>query len=533
MYFLHYDKALLTQIEEACSPSTLLAESSIVPSEEEIKRIIASEWEKGTFQAPMYDRMAITIDADGNSVSFSMRRKISRHIDYKSSRVSIDASAFDADRLQDPFTYREVTDLARVDGCTIDEVKRRFTRAIAKSDSIKKLVQFSTDNVVTILHPTTGEPEFRFQLPSSDPPAVPRPPPPATMPTGSNPLQNSGSLSSSPSSSPGPLSGRRIALDPALLSGSIDVDGLESETMGGKRTGLLNLHLALVLKYKLELLGADILMSRAPGRMSSGQTWQSWCDAPSTRKLYAEWVEMSRQNLHEYYDKLMASMDSGDPSVFVRECQLRILKQLDRTTRSVYLNALTPDVSIHWCFGPADRHQKSFFACTPGSFCDGELVIRRSRVDFTRLLLTRSIDRSERLCTSLALQLERDAFLVPRANAEIERWLMPLGHPGVKARNLQVPREVRSPSAYLSLLYPLNDEATLLELTTFDQVVHISPTKTLKTSAAICVIAERLAEGLVDYFTERTSPTQSDEKRVLNTIAVDTPPASVQPMGVK
>jgi hypothetical protein len=487
MYFREYSPALFQRVSQACGNA--VTKQYVLPSADELNVQHLSIWSTGAIQGPIYDKLGIEIkstatDATGlPAVTFELRHKLSNHVDFKPTQYDeSDAAVIDSEARVDAFSYTDVQDLARLAGNSGDQVRARLVRAIAKSDSIKELVQISPENVVSIINPATKAVEFTFQLCSQPLPAPPGP------------------SSAFPKNSALPLAGYRIALDPAFLSGSMNEVAIETESMGSVRTGELNLQLALVLKYKLELLGAEIWLTRTPNRMCSGQTWREWCDAPRTRKLGTHWIQMIRQNLHEYYDKLIATIKTGDPRAFVEECHLRILKQLDRSLRAGYINSVTPDISVHFCFGPADE-QKAFFACTPGSFCENECLTRRSRMDMARLLLTNAIERSERLCTAIAEELEKgEDFMVPRPNKQNEKWLLPLGHPGVNARNLQTPRLVRVPSSFLCLLYPTHDIKALSDLTTLDQDVDIAPQRTIKTSVDIVKIADRVADGLVKYF---------------------------------
>jgi len=180
----------------------------------------------------------------------------------------------------------------------------------------------------------------------------------------------------------------------------------------------------------------------------------------------------------------------------------------DLRKRAEKINAFSPDITliIHYNAHLNDHEKEADrpftrsnynLAFIPGAFCQGELTRKEDRYEFLRLLLTDTIEESQKLSRYIVQEFVRhlDVPLITRSDTAsyIEKACL-LQEPGVYCRNLALTRLIRSPVCYGETLIQ-NNEDEAYRLASGDAFIM-----GISCSSRIQQVAQAYFEGIKQYF---------------------------------
>jgi len=263
-----------------------------------------------------------------------------------------------------------------------------------------------------------------------------------------------------------PLAGKKIAIDPGHLGGDMEMALLEGKFVRMRHgdellefnEGNLNLATAILLKQKLEAVGAEVLLTRsAEGVSAFGKTYGQWLEQDFEKALQTA-LKQGEINRWEYRKLKRYSPQQ----VFHRFFKHREMKE-----RARKINRFAPDISLVIHFNIDERTFLSrpnksemvpaevnyCMAFIPGSFLDGELQKPEDRIAFAQKLFSEDVERSI-LLAERVMHYHHKLLKVPFATAEhrlsyLEHNSLPIPNaPGVYARNLVLTRFINGPVCY-------------------------------------------------------------------------------------
>jgi N-acetylmuramoyl-L-alanine amidase len=220
----------------------------------------------------------------------------------------------------------------------------------------------------------------------------------------------------------------------------------------------LTLATALALQEKLIAQGAEVLLTRsAPGMSAMGIG-------------YSEWRETQFSSSIQYAIEI-GLIDSAEAKYFrtkatEKEIFINLFNRLDLLARAKMINTFHPDLTMilhynvdskNWEQRDAEGYMYSgsenyCMAFVPGSFMFGELEKPVDRLAFLRLLITDDLAASTNLSGKVVEQFEKKLHVPPVKQSQqltyLQNACIPIGGPGVFARNLTLTRLVYGPLCY-------------------------------------------------------------------------------------
>ncbi len=277
------------------------------------------------------------------------------------------------------------------------------------------------------------------------------------------------------------LQGKRIALDPGHLGGDMRfieeryVHMKPSDKIGGRDDvafdeGTLTLGTALILKRLLESAGATVMMTKTQvGESAYHKSFADWkrddFEVEAKKKVEALPEEKRAEALKWW-------MNTTDAEKFSK-----LYNAHDLTARAEKINEFKPDLTlmIHYNAIPQDRvdghnvgtDENFNMAFIPGSFVGGELKVREARYHFLRLLLTGTLEKSEKLSKFAMEAFAKELGVTseikdPKASAPyLEQYCLKTDSDGVYCRNLGLTRQTKGVICYGETLCQINFEESL------------------------------------------------------------------------
>lgn len=263
-----------------------------------------------------------------------------------------------------------------------------------------------------------------------------------------------------------PLLGKKIAIDPGHIGGDTLSARREKRLAKIKSEkkdeyvvteGSLTMQTALILKSKLEKLGATVLLTRSgEGQNAFGYSFDEWM-----KKDFEKSVAQAFQN-KEISDKeknKLLNPKTTEEYIYYHFFIPEELKQ-----RAVLINDFKPDLTViihynvdetnkNWS-KPSEKNCNMVFI--PGAFMDGEMETVRNRFEFLRLLVNDDLSKSASLSSYLIKRFETN-LKVPAATQNDASYLQdnckstPVK--GVFCRNLTLTRYVHGTIIYGEPLY--------------------------------------------------------------------------------
>jgi N-acetylmuramoyl-L-alanine amidase len=229
---------------------------------------------------------------------------------------------------------------------------------------------------------------------------------------------------------------------------------------------------AAIVEAELQKRGVIVVLSRSFGNTSFGKSYKQWLQDDFKTSLMKE---LSAGNITELEYKSFSGMNSSYDSMFVFH---HYFKNLEFRQRLKNLDDANPDlaINIHYNAHEKDIRDAQGFnkpvsfdysmAFAPGAFLPSELKTTRDKLDFLRLLFSKSIEHSIKL-SDLILQHEtRTVGIKPVSYSEFnpdDLHAIATNKPGVMLRNLAMNRILRCPVSYLeALLQDCENEIPLL-----------------------------------------------------------------------
>lgn len=302
------------------------------------------------------------------------------------------------------------------------------------------------------------------------------------------------------------LNGYKIALDPGHLAGDLETAKMEKKWVEMKNPpaqlieGELTLATALILKGKLEVQGATVMITRDQPNISSfGIDFVKWTDS-----LFIKAADdaYARQDI-SFEEKNYLLTKATNLEIFRRFFLLEDLRE-----RARKINEFNPDLTliIHYNVDETNTNwnkstKKNFnMAFVGGSFTADELDKPEARVEFLRLLLTddieRSVEFSKYMMESLVAKTKVPAALDSNA-VYLKDNCMKTDVKGVYCRNLTLTRKVKGVICYGESLYQDNvNECKLLS----KKDVKAGE---LETSKRVEEVAEAYFQGIMNYIKNR------------------------------
>lgn len=307
------------------------------------------------------------------------------------------------------------------------------------------------------------------------------------------------------------LKGKRIAIDPGHMAGTMAEAQMEEKYLifhkdsikTLKETieiieGNLTLATALLVKQKLEKEGAEVFLTRSkPGFTTYDISVEEWLKNSSfyLNKAQSEGLISPAQK-----NKLMNESDKGKFQGY--------LKNADLIERAKKINKYLPDLTliIHYNVDeknfPWTRPTKKNFnmAFVAGNIKADNLEKKSNRVEFLRLLISEDLMNSIRLSDILVKHFEQD-LKVPTAIVTDADYLIKESiathAKGVYSRNLALTRLIHGPITYGESLYQDNvSESQKLS----SRILDVNE---MKTSERVAQVADAYYKAVVDYFKEK------------------------------
>lgn len=265
-----------------------------------------------------------------------------------------------------------------------------------------------------------------------------------------------------------------VAIDPGHFGGNQEeaaverrIVNVEGSQIGEKKNhsfheAELTYATALLIKEKLEALGAHVMITRPNGAGAKKKSFNKWLQEDF--KLDLEQQFRSSQISETFYNDLrIINIDSL--SSRSRNTVFEFYKFLDFRARIDKINDFNPNVTLVLHFNATEgskpygteRFTKPVkdnysMAFIPGAFMPGELDKHEAILDFTRLTLSPDFENSERLA-HLILKQHQASMKVPPIGYDSLKGLKnnvnKTQYEGVFARNLPMTRMVRGPVVYL------------------------------------------------------------------------------------
>lgn len=286
-----------------------------------------------------------------------------------------------------------------------------------------------------------------------------------------------------------PLVGIKIAIDPGHIAGNMETARMEGKyiqmDLDDEKIGFYESEIAWetaqVLKYKLEGLGAQVMLTRsAPGNTAFGITYKAWYD----------------RYLQQKKDKKESIKGLTEDRVF--GTTFRVMDLLERCNN---INLFQPDLTVvvHYNVdgGNAPWRQptkKNYnVAFVGGGFLESELKNQDDRFQMLRLLLTDELEKSIEL-SRYVLDSFESILKVPTDKSPYYGNSLPTGTPGVNSRNLTLTRKVYGIICYGESLYQDNGQECRA-LNRKEEIIA-----GIRTSKRVVEVADAYLEGILNFY---------------------------------
>jgi N-acetylmuramoyl-L-alanine amidase len=330
--------------------------------------------------------------------------------------------------------------------------------------------------------------------------------------------------------SPKPLQGLRVALDPGHLGGDmalieerfVDLDlgiGDDGKPMRFQfNEGTLAVATAKLIQRQLQAYGATVMLTKEkPGQSVYHQSFDAWCAKTFDMQGADEWLTVAGQKKVIAYLRRQSYVPSQQRDLAARLWRIEraphadkvfMLKQtvfrlgyntLDLQARAVKINAFNPHVTlvIHYnAVGSGTEVARGNYSMTfvPGSFLVGELSSRRARYELVRLLVTDDLKESIKVAGSIAKHMEQTLTLPLMGAAYDITGNVVFVAPGIFCRNLLLTRCIHGVLCYGETLIQNNAEEAQ-RLAQKDITVDGIPT-----SSRVVAVAQAYVKGICQYF---------------------------------
>jgi N-acetylmuramoyl-L-alanine amidase len=305
---------------------------------------------------------------------------------------------------------------------------------------------------------------------------------------------------------PHSLKGMKIAIDPGHIGGAYSMGETESRCMTlatpqplmrGEDSvkqiqlveGDLTFFTALILKHKLDSMGAQVMLTRTDTGVSAlGITFFEW-KKKIKNKAYLD--SLINNNLISEKSVHLLNEHLADKTLFAD-----VFASVDMAARAKKINAFQPDVTviIHYNVNeknsPWNHTTDKDFVMTfvPGCITAEDLKTLAGRLNFLRLLISPDIENSVKLSSAVGKSIS-SKLNVPLAQKTDATYLSErcLSTPakGVYSRDLALTRLIKGPLVYGEPLYQDNVQECIL--------------LTAKDSKRIELVAEAYYQGIVEY----------------------------------
>ncbi len=302
------------------------------------------------------------------------------------------------------------------------------------------------------------------------------------------------------------LKGLKIAIDAGHIAGDMEMGILEKKCLEFTCSnlkgsidsieiaeGTLTFAVAKLLKDKLTAEGAEVFMTRPFNSSSAfGVTFDSWLKT-NYKTTVDSLCKAGKLTLSQKQFFLSSKANKRD--------KFRVIfKDVELAKRAEIINNYKPDITIIIHFNvdetntgwrkPADKNFNMTFV--GGAFMKNDLSSPEKRFEFIRLLVSRDLENSISLSSSMIKSFEKN-LNVKTASMKDAKYLsegcLSAGEHGVYCRNLQLTRYVQGPLVYGETLYQDNiNECTALNK-------ECDKTKNLR----IQQVAEAYFQGILSY----------------------------------
>ena len=331
-------------------------------------------------------------------------------------------------------------------------------------------------------------------------------------------------------SSPKPLQGLRVAIDPGHLGGDmaiveerfvdlnlgVGVDGKPIRLQFNE--GTLAVVTAKLLQQLLQEQGATVMLTKdKPGQAAYQQQFDAWCKQTLGIASLAEWQTPAGQKKAIAYlrereftptqrrdlDERLLRIERSVPIDKARLLQQTVFRlgynMLDLQARAAKINAFHPNMTLVIHFNAVGsgtvttdvNYNMTFVA---GSFLLGELTSQRARYELIRLLVSNDLTESIALSGAIAKHMEK-TLAVPLVGEQYSFGGSEIFvTPGVFCRNLVLTRCVHGVLCYGETLIQHNTEEAY-RLAKKDIVVDGIPT-----TSRVVEVAQAYFQGICQYF---------------------------------
>lgn len=302
------------------------------------------------------------------------------------------------------------------------------------------------------------------------------------------------------------LKGMKIAIDPGHIGGAYHMGETESRCMtlaidSTKQIqlveGNLTFFTALLLKHKLDSMGAQTMMTRTDTGLSSlGIT-------------FFEWKKKIKNK--PYLDSLISNNLISEKGVRLLHAHLPdkvlftdVFGSVDMAARAKKINTFHPDITVIIHYNVNERNlgwnhttDKDYvMAFVPGCITSEDLKTLAGRLNFLRLLLSPDIERSIELSSAVAKHIS-SGLNVPLAQKTDATYLtehcLSTPQKGVYSRDLALTRLIIGPLVYGEPLYQDNNSECLLLTAKDSSILGYAVSKRIE------LVAEAYYEGILDY----------------------------------
>jgi N-acetylmuramoyl-L-alanine amidase len=302
-----------------------------------------------------------------------------------------------------------------------------------------------------------------------------------------------------------PLYGYKIAIDPGHIAHDLQTGVLEMKHLKFKRDpihgavdsveiaeGMLTYATAKLLKEKLELAGAEVILTRPEGTSSFRKTFQEW-KKEDLKKTTDSLLKIGEIKLSQ--KNYFLSSKAQDRDIF-----RALFRDLDLAKRAEIINNYHPDLTVIIHFNVDETNlnwikptKKDFnMAFVGGAFMRNDLSSPQKRFEFLRLLITDDLEKSISL-SGYAVESFHKNLNVSTAGIMDAKYLtegcLKTEKSGVYCRNLQLTRYIHSPLVYGETLYQDNIKES--------QLLNKETDKTK--NERIIQVSEAYFNGIVNY----------------------------------
>jgi len=297
---------------------------------------------------------------------------------------------------------------------------------------------------------------------------------------------------------PHSLKGMKIAIDPGHIGGAYHMGETESRCMtlaldSSKQIqlveGNLTFFTALLLKQKLDSMGADVMLTRSDTGLSSlGITFFEWKEKVKNKTYLDSLIE---NNLISEKGVMMLNKHLPDKVLFTD-----VFSSIDMAARARKINAFNPDITVIIHYNVNEKNlgwkhttDKDYvMAFVPGCLTSENIETLSGRLNFLRLLISPDIENSVSLSSAVVKNISNKLHVPVVQNTDatyLTEHCLSTPAKGVYSRDLALTRLIKGTLVYGEPLYQDNNEECVL--------------LTAKNSERIKLVAEAYYEGIVEY----------------------------------